>query len=234
MRTPARPDSRSCGSPAYATSRATAQARCACGRSTGSGTPTAATTSRPRSGPRARTVSWARTRSPARACTRCAASTPSRSTAPAPPRPDAVEAEVARALVRLDLLRELGHESAANFEVERLKRHFDQRDGALYALAEAFNARGFTLTGIRIGWDIYRREGAWNLRLLRIIYPFPYRDLILAEAAERGLDPFLVAGLIRQESMFNPTIVSPAGAIGLMQIMPATGRSLARATDLGS
>src|SRR5690606_25137084 len=66
---------------------------------------------------------------------------------PAPPQQDAVEAEVARALVRLDLLRELGHESAANFEVERLKRHFDQRDGALYALAEAFNARGFTLTG---------------------------------------------------------------------------------------
>lgn len=152
---------------------------------------------------------------------------------PSPPQQDSVEAEVARALVRLDLLRELGRESAANFEVERLKRHFGQRDGALYALAEAFNARGFTLTGIRIGWDIYQREGAWNLRLLRIIYPFPYRNLIVAEAAERGLDPFLVAGLIRQESMFNPTIVSPAGAIGLMQIMPATGRSLARATDLG-
>jgi len=152
---------------------------------------------------------------------------------PSPPRQEAVEAEVARALVRLDLLRELGHESAANFEIERLKRHFEERDGALYALAEAFNARGLTYTGIRIGWDIYRREGAWNPRLLRIIYPFPYRDLIVAEATEWGLDPFLVAGLIRQESMFNATIVSPAGAIGLMQIMPSTGRSLARMVDLG-
>ncbi|HEX7091148.1 MAG TPA: transglycosylase SLT domain-containing protein [Longimicrobiales bacterium] len=152
---------------------------------------------------------------------------------PSPPQQDSVEGEVARALVRLDLLRDLGYEEAADFEVGRLRRHFDQRDGALYALAEAFNARGFTITGIRLGWEIYEREGAWNLRLLRIIYPFPYRDMIVAEAAERGLDPFLVAGLIRQESMFNPAIASPAGAIGLMQIMPATGRALARRTDLG-
>jgi soluble lytic murein transglycosylase len=62
--------------------------------------------------------------------------------------------------------------------------------------------------------------------LLRIIYPFPYRDILLAEAAEQGVDPFLAAGLIRQESMFNPGAVSGAGAIGLMQVMPATGRDL--------
>ena len=38
----------------------------------------------------------------------------------------------------------------------------------------------------------------------------------------------MVAGLIRQESLFNPIAVSPAGAVGLMQVMPETGRSLAR------
>lgn len=147
---------------------------------------------------------------------------------PSPEPNPAAEAEVRNALVRLDLLRALGREEAAEFEVERLKEHFLRTDGAIYALAEAFNERGYTFTGIRLGWEIHKREGAWNPRLLRIIYPFPYRELIMAEARERGLDPYLVAGLIRQESMFTSDIKSPAGAIGLMQIMPNTGRALAR------
>lgn len=147
---------------------------------------------------------------------------------PAPPEDRQVEGAVAAALVRLDLLRELGRDDAAAFEVDRLEDHFSRIDDALYALAESFNARGYTTTGIQLGWDIYRREGAWNPRLLRIIYPFPYRNLIVAEARERGLDPFFIAGLIRQESMFNADVHSPAGAIGLMQIMPRTGAGLAR------
>lgn len=150
-----------------------------------------------------------------------------------PPANPRVEAEVAAALVRLDLLRELDQNDAAAFEIERLKDHFDQTDGAMYALAEAFNARGVTMTGIRIGWEIHSREGAWNTRLLKIIYPFPFENLILAEAEAKGVDPFFVAGLIRQESMFVAEIKSPAGAIGLMQIMPATGRSLAKNVGLG-
>jgi soluble lytic murein transglycosylase len=147
---------------------------------------------------------------------------------PSPTRSEMIEQEVTGAMARLDLLRRLGWDEAATFEVERLRRHFGNRDGFLYALAEAFNERGLTMTGISLGWEIYRRENVWNARLMRIIYPFPFRDIIIAEAQERGVDPYLAAGLIRQESMFNATAVSPAGAIGLMQIMPATGRALAR------
>lgn len=151
-----------------------------------------------------------------------------------PPASRKVEEEVAGALVRLDLLRELEQEEAAAFEVDRLKRHLLETDGALYALAEAFNARGYTFAGIKLGWEIYRGEGVWNRRLLRIIYPFPYQHIIMAEARERGIDPFLVAGLIRQESMFNATIKSPVGAVGLMQIMPTTGEYLARTAGLSA
>jgi soluble lytic murein transglycosylase len=135
--------------------------------------------------------------------------------------------EIKGALERLDVLSELGLQSAVTFEMDRLKRTFP-RGGGLYALAEGFHARGETLTAVRLGRDIYRLEGAWNPRLLRIVYPFPYRAEIVAQAKSRGLDPFLVAGLIRQESLFNPGAKSSAGAVGLMQVRPPTGRALAR------
>lgn len=66
-----------------------------------------------------------------------------------------------------------------------------------------------------------------KLALLRLIYPLPYWDTIRGESARKGLDPFLVAGLIHQESLFMSDALSPAGAIGLMQVMPATGSQVA-------
>lgn len=151
---------------------------------------------------------------------------------PSPEPGESLRGDVARALLRLDLLRELGRNDAADAEVDRIKRHFGERDGALYLVAEALNDRGYTFSGIALGWEIYRREKAWNARLLRIIYPFPYRSLLLAEARERGVDPYLVAGLIRQESMFSAAISSPVGAVGLMQIMPRTGAGLAQGAGI--
>lgn len=60
------------------------------------------------------------------------------------------------------------------------------------------------------------------------LFPLPYRAELKADATARGLDPYLVAGLIRQESEFNPAAVSHANAYGLTQVRPATGRQLAR------
>jgi soluble lytic murein transglycosylase len=61
-----------------------------------------------------------------------------------------------------------------------------------------------------------------------IIYPLKYWEMIQRHSDEHQVDPYLVLGLIRQESTFNPRVRSPAGARGLMQIMPYTGRRLAR------
>lgn len=145
------------------------------------------------------------------------------------PRSDSLVLERLR---RVDLLAELGRRDDLVEEVERLRRQFQAESGpgamaGEYALAESLNERGYTLTGIGMGRDLQRRSGEWNRRLLRIVYPFPYRSLIVPEARDRGLDPYLVAGLIRQESAFSPVVVSGAGALGLMQIVPATGRVLA-------
>jgi soluble lytic murein transglycosylase len=53
-------------------------------------------------------------------------------------------------------------------------------------------------------------------------------EMVSVEAAQYDLDINLLAGLIRQESLFNPAATSPAGARGLMQVMPAVGGDLAR------
>ncbi|HEV8254490.1 MAG TPA: transglycosylase SLT domain-containing protein [Vicinamibacteria bacterium] len=62
----------------------------------------------------------------------------------------------------------------------------------------------------------------------RILYPLEFSDLLQLKSREEHLDPALVAALIWQESTFDPSAVSVAGARGLMQLVPRTGRALAR------
>jgi soluble lytic murein transglycosylase len=66
-------------------------------------------------------------------------------------------------------------------------------------------------------------EKYWEL-----LFPLPYRGALVANARAKDLDPYLVAGLIRQESEFNPQALSRANAYGLTQVRPATGKRYAR------
>ena len=68
--------------------------------------------------------------------------------------------------------------------------------------------------------------------ILQVIFPLTYWDLIRKYAAARNLDPYLVAALIGQESTFDAGVRSAANAWGLMQIVPATGRQLARSLGI--
>ncbi|UJR81853.1 lytic transglycosylase domain-containing protein [Sandaracinus amylolyticus] len=58
--------------------------------------------------------------------------------------------------------------------------------------------------------------------------PRAYEQIVNEVARERGLDPNLLLAVMRVESVYNPRIVSYAGAVGLLQIMPRTGRLIAR------
>lgn len=61
----------------------------------------------------------------------------------------------------------------------------------------------------------------------QMMYPLPYWDSVQKYAKEFNMDPYLIMALIRGESMYHDTISSRSGAIGLMQIMPATGQGIA-------
>jgi len=65
--------------------------------------------------------------------------------------------------------------------------------------------------------------------LQRVIFPVQYWSLIRKYSAARDLDPFMVAALISQESTFQADAKSAANAWGLMQVLPSTGKRLARA-----
>jgi peptidoglycan lytic transglycosylase len=66
----------------------------------------------------------------------------------------------------------------------------------------------------------------------KFLFPLPYKEDLLRNAKTQSLDPSLVAALIRQESEFNPAAVSRANAYGLTQVLPRTGRTLARKAGL--
>ena len=125
------------------------------------------------------------------------------------------------------LLRRAGMNSAAADVATRLVERAEGSPAALLRLAEGLIAEGMHIEGIRVGGRAQSAGYPRSPRLVRAAYPLPYRDIIFEEAAKHDVDPFLMAALIRQESAFDPGIVSGAGAIGLMQVMPATGRELA-------
>ena len=64
------------------------------------------------------------------------------------------------------------------------------------------------------------------------LFPKPYWSDLKRSSEANGLDPYLVASLIRQESEFNPNAVSRANAVGLMQLLPKTGKLVAKEEKL--
>jgi soluble lytic murein transglycosylase len=65
-----------------------------------------------------------------------------------------------------------------------------------------------------------------------LLYPLPHWETIRKLSDEAGIDPYLVAALIRQESLFDPRAISRASALGLMQLLPSTAGRIAAALGL--
>lgn len=63
-------------------------------------------------------------------------------------------------------------------------------------------------------------------------FPMPYKEQVLEHAQKRELDPSLIYGVMRRESLFDPLARSRVGALGLMQLMPSTARRVARSLGM--
>lgn len=72
----------------------------------------------------------------------------------------------------------------------------------------------------------------FSVRALRRAYPLRYTETVRAVSEEFGVDPYLVCAMIFCESSFRADAESPAGALGLMQIMPSTGEWIAGKLDI--
>ncbi|MEO6095473.1 MAG: transglycosylase SLT domain-containing protein, partial [Fibrobacteria bacterium] len=103
----------------------------------------------------------------------------------------------------------------------------------LYANARMLKNRQLWRESYKMGLQLsYKippdKWGSAPKEVLRLIFPRPYEAMVQKYAAKRKLDPAFVYALMRQESGFDRDIKSGAGAVGLMQMMPGTGRSVAR------
>ena len=139
---------------------------------------------------------------------------------PVPAEPERVRRlSEAPALARILALRRLGREADMRREWRTLTRGLATPDLLAAALvAEAlgwYDQAIFTL----------KRADYWDDLQLR--FPLGYRDLVEEQARQTGLAADWVYGVLRQESVFNASVASPAGALGLMQLMPATARQVA-------
>jgi soluble lytic murein transglycosylase len=128
-------------------------------------------------------------------------------------------------LERGDALYALGLRQMARSEMLQAEtRNRDQLEN-LKLIRDRYEALGFLDRAVRLSMRIFvqdNKRDEWYH-----IYPNYYWEQILTSASEAKVDPYLVLSVIRQESTFNEDATSRAGALGLMQIMPHTGKTLA-------
>jgi soluble lytic murein transglycosylase len=133
-------------------------------------------------------------------------------------------------LIRLLLAAEL-YDDALN-ELRYAQRTVGTSPAIEATIAWAYHRKGELRRAITLMRRAYPQfltaDQSLPREILQVIFPLAYWDLIRKHSAARNLDPYVVAALIAQESTFDPEIRSVANAWGLMQIVPATGRRLAR------
>lgn len=106
----------------------------------------------------------------------------------------------------------------------------DQANDVAAAEATAFKAEALVRDAIAEAWRKRalerEREKVLQAFAARFRIPFDLANEIHFAALEERIDPDIAFGLVRAESAFRPTAVSPVGALGLTQLMPATARWL--------
>jgi soluble lytic murein transglycosylase len=155
---------------------------------------------------------------------------------PAPPAAltmaDAIPPSAAERQARADALRSIGFDASAELEL-RAAFTATGEPRLLFEAAQAADTAGHVGAAIITVRQLFPQLEARSFDTVpqavwRVAYALPYEDSIRRWAASAGLDPMLVAGLIRQESAFEPEAHSNKDAYGLMQLLPKTAKLLAK------
>jgi soluble lytic murein transglycosylase len=146
---------------------------------------------------------------------------------------------------RFNILKETG---LYEFAAEELEAYLREKGISMDTTKEQWKPYGselaklyfysgkYLLSGVYLfkAYEKYISKGASEIPqwFWKIYYPVFYKDTIDTYSKTYKLDRFMVYSLIRQESVFEPFVVSGSGAIGVMQIMPETGKQVFK--DMGS
>ncbi|HEY0546740.1 MAG TPA: transglycosylase SLT domain-containing protein [Pyrinomonadaceae bacterium] len=136
-------------------------------------------------------------------------------------------------IVKADQLTNIGLEDWAIDELELASQTAPDSPRINLALAQIYRSRDDNvraLNTLKKSFPDYSQMKPEELTREQwdVFYPLAYWDIIVQESRARSLDPHQVAGLIRQESVFNPRAASGARAYGLMQLLVPTGKLTAQ------
>jgi soluble lytic murein transglycosylase len=137
---------------------------------------------------------------------------------------------------RAQALRTIAFDASAELELKAAYAATASPRFLVEAAQAAFD-QGHFATGMNYGRQAVpnfdsRKFSEVPPQVWKVLFPLPYETTLRREAERNGFDPMFAAGLIRQESTFQADAVSHANAIGLMQILPKTGRILAKQRKL--
>lgn len=127
------------------------------------------------------------------------------------------------AMTELEAARENAPDSPlVNLRIAQIFRLQGENVAAINTLKRSYPDYGQTLPEemSREVWDVF--------------YPLKWWTNIKEEARRHNLDPYQIAGLIRQETVFNAMAKSRANALGVMQLLPSTAKAVARSNNIGS
>lgn len=145
--------------------------------------------------------------------------------------PSPLSPERAQGIARAELLQDSLLPELAERELAALAAQYPKDASVALRQARLATDMGNHLAAVRAVsrayWPCLTRGSRQDLQPLRdIVYPNRFEELVTRNLVGTDVDPNIIRGLIRQESFFEPDAVSGAGAVGLMQVMPATARTL--------
>ncbi|VAX14839.1 Soluble lytic murein transglycosylase precursor [hydrothermal vent metagenome] len=138
-------------------------------------------------------------------------------------------------LKRYDALLKIGQSERAVAEIDLMKTGLPKKVKTLGWLGYLYikaNAPGKSLKLQNMALGAKTRKDDYENVFWRLYYPVVSWRKISRQSKERGIDPFLVLAVIRQESAFDPKALSPANARGLMQLIPKTAKRIYKKLEM--